>query len=158
MSNTLTSNLRSRRNQLIESFEQGFSSSDIQSVNILAHARRHWPVQFTWTYLLERLTVIQGDTITVPELWELRMITDAGQHPDFNPLACHPWSGYNQPHPADRTLQRLSRVFAGCCARLMIDRGSAVTRQYYIRRLRAVLVRVTNLCNAAQQEYDDNCL
>lgn len=153
-----TTRLRSQRSNYLETLEQGFSSADLQSVNISAHARRYWPVQFTWMYLLERLTAIKGDTISVPELWELRMITDAGQHPKFNPVACHPWSGHPDAQATGTTLYRLQRVFAGYCARLMIDRGSAVTRKYYLQRLRGLSERITNLCDAAMLKYEDSLL
>lgn len=157
MQSTLTTKLHSLCSQQLDTLREGVSAVDLQSVNIAAHARRHWGVPFHWSLLLDRAAAIRGDTLTVPELWDLQMITAAGQSPAFDPVACHTWSGCPE-HLQKGSLRRLSQAFAAVCLRLFLERTSELVRRRYIGKLRELLSRIQAQCDAAQQEFDDASL
>ena len=39
--------------------------------------------------LLNRIANMDQDTLDVPDLWDLQMITNAGQTREFSPWGCH---------------------------------------------------------------------
>jgi len=147
MSTTFTTTLQSLRSTFLEVIQNDFRSVDVLHLNLAAHARTRWGNQYSWQVLLARIADMQGDTVTAAELWDLQMITSAGQTAEFSPWGCHVVSGgVNSALRPDDHITRLNVVFAGNCRKLWQNREIRTTRQYCLDRLKHWLVRIEREC------------
>lgn len=146
MSTTLTTTLRSLRSLFLEAVQSDFRSVDVLHLNLAAHARTKWGNQYSWQVLLARIADMKGDTVGAAELWDLQMITNAGQIVEFSPWGCHVVSGAHQALRPDAHIARLNAVFAGNCRKLWQNRESRTARQYCLARLKRWLVRIEREC------------
>lgn len=123
---------RSRRDELMSAAAGAPEDLDMKTTNLLGHMSRHWTLRWTWEDLLQRLAALPA-RLTADQIWDLRMICQAGQHEAFKPSGCQVLlPGFERPE----------RAFSLTCARLWHVFSHPPTRQAMVLKLKKHLDRI----------------